>query len=975
MSDLKPVMRDGKVVMNGRKAVMASRCLPETITVTLSGFADAFPDRSEIPLTISSCFGSGAAGHVSAPPPDAAAGAVSDPIITDGGSGYAVLGRIEPNIKLTVVGPGSGAEVTPVITEDEDACGRPVWVVNSVTIDNAGSGYDDTTYIDVQVGNFPEYKATASSVTGTGARLRVAWVGGTNWTVAGVEIIAAGTGYTVGDTFTVGTGVTLTVATVGGSGQILSLTHNQTETYPVLDSFGSPAFTVQLPRSEPTLELEDNGSGAVLTVNVGVLSAVPPLSWQITSVTVVNGGSDDYYTDGDYILVAEDLLNAGEGTEQLVVRTNRSEPVYELSGGNNDATLTPSYTANGYGAPNETWYMDSVAVGAGGTGYSDEEYLTVSPSDPYRDVDLDTPSVKVRTVRDEPAVFLTPASVTGSGASISLTMTQGTDFEGRDSWSVTGTSIDSAGTGYTVGDTFTIDTSNGNTISSGTVEVTSVDTGGEILAVSITDGGEYWLDTGVVDEAVVDWPGEGYHDDGSIHSIQVVDGGQFWEIGITVDSVTVDDAGESYTEDPAEPPLLADVTVTVNDTNDPPGTGATLTVSINSDVESPQFGQITGATVTAGGSGYNGNLWVKRCCGTWDGRSIVLKKGQRSCENSLASSCETPDDPDLYYHDNEPACWMSHRFCTGSTVSHSRGGVRVVYRGPDSAPIVYAEQELNCGVAGDDSEPYSFCNETMTSTTFVAVDEPFEFTATAPSGATAVVTEGGTYDDNALYNGPCSCNTCCGNDAAVPDEITASVTGATPTTLFSWSKDAIDHDWDYILTGVPDGDYVLSRTSCRTYSGEFTVPLAGLFAGAFDPGEATENLDILMSVSLESCRGFGGGPKQITPVLSDGTLSDAVKCNKCSGCRVTAWAQIYPDHPPNSTWSPVRSGATEPLFSYDPGTDCDSICQQNLCPGGNPLSIDFYGKEITVTGEGAFGEPEYTVQPYSHVFTLDVGVA
>lgn len=636
----KILARDGSIVVNGEKPVASSRCLPETITVTLSGFAGAFPDRSEISLSFESCFGSGAAGHVSAPPPDEAAGAVSDPIITDGGSGYAVIGRIEPNIKLTVVGPGSGAELTPVITESVDSCDRPVWVVNSVTVDAAGSEYDETTTIDVQVGNFPEYKATADSVTGTGARLRVAWVGGTNWTVSGVEIIAAGTGYTVGDTFTVGAGVTLTVATVGGSGQILSLTHNQTETYPVLDSFGSPAFTVELPRSEPTLELEDNGSGAVLTVNLGVLSAAPA-SWQITSVTVVNGGSDDYYTDGNYILVAEDPAVHGEGSEVLIVRTNRSEPVYELSGGNNDATLTPSYTSNGYPAPNNTWYMDSVAVGAGGTGYADEEYLTVSPSDPYRDVDLSTPSVKVRTVRAEPAVFLAPASVTGSGASISLTMTQGTDFEGRDSWSVTGTSIDSAGTGYTVGDTFTIDTSNGNAISSGTVEVASVDTGGEILTVSITDGGEYWLDTGIVDEAVVDWPGEGYHDDGSIHSIEVADGGEFWEIGNTIDSVTVDDAGESYTEDPAEPPIVADVTVSLTGGG---GSGADIDVTINDDTGSPLFGRIEGATLNTGGAGYTGAVWVKKCCGEfYDGKVIVLQKGEKCVAPDSNTSEPSPD--------------------------------------------------------------------------------------------------------------------------------------------------------------------------------------------------------------------------------------------------------------------------------------------------------------------------------------------
>jgi hypothetical protein len=1009
---------DGKFIVNAEgKHVTYSRCFPETLTVALSGFAGAFPDRSEIDLSITACFGSGAAGYVQAPAPDEASGAVFGPIITAPGSGYAVLGRVAPRVMLWVVGTGTGAELTPVVVEDEDECGRPIWIIDSVTIDDPGSGYDESAYIISQIGNFPEYKAVAGSVTGTGARIRVEWQDSADlWVIGSIEIIDQGTGYTVGDTFTVGTGVTLTVSAVNGSGVILALTSNQTETYPVLAAFGFFSLAPVLPRTEPTLAIEDYGSGAVLTVNVGVLSGTPPLTWQITSVVVVDGGDDNYYSDGDYIYISEDPANSGEGSETLIVRTNRSTPSYDFSGGNSDAVLSPSYTSNGYTDPDNTWYLDSVSVTSGGTGYYDGEYLFLTPTDFYRDIDLSTPAVQVRTVRDEPAVHTTPSSVTGTGADISLTLTAGTDFEGRDSWSATGYSIDDAGTGYTVGDTFDIETSDGYTLSTGTVEVTTVGGSGEITGVSITSGGEFFLDTGVIDIAEVVWPGEAYHDDGSIHSIEVVAGGEFWENGDSIDNVTIDYQNDMYVEDPSEDPLLADVDVEVADENDPAGTGATLTANINDDVESPQFGQITGFTLDAGGTGYNGNLWIKPCCNWWDGKSIVVKRGRYPCASRLSNGClymlcepayhmresveyeAIPDtvtgtdavitsgsstnsdntDPfgaPLYYPsgfvisdpgsgyavddifelaviegtflcwlvggvagdepyrlrvtavngtggitavtlDNPPsydhraggyktnelidpsgrntACFSEHRLCTSNAGTARRGTVIVKYHGPDSPPTVLVRSEAPAGSGSSDPPPDGYaasCDVDMESTTLVAPGDPYEFTATHPNGATAVVTEGGTYDPDADYGGAKSCHGCCEGGDVPPEEITASWTRLVAED-FAISSPFSGSIFTRVISYVPpDSDVVLTIDFGFP---SYRVRWQGVIP--YTPGIYPN--DINFELITIACRSSGGSARSFTVDRSvdDPTNwninQETVKCAVCSGCRTYLVASL-----------------------------------------------------------------------------------
>ena len=119
--------------------------LPDKISVTFSGVTQSAVKTGDlIALSITSCFGAGAEGTV-----DAAGGqpGESGPItavtLTNEGSGYAVLGRVQPQGDLTVSGSGFGAEFTVTLEPTTDDCGLPAWQIASVTVTEPGEGYTD----------------------------------------------------------------------------------------------------------------------------------------------------------------------------------------------------------------------------------------------------------------------------------------------------------------------------------------------------------------------------------------------------------------------------------------------------------------------------------------------------------------------------------------------------------------------------------------------------------------------------------------------------------------------------------------------------------------------------------------------------------------------------------------------------------------------------------------------------------------
>lgn len=244
---------------------IAEADLPETVSVQFGQWSDraAAPGPDLIRLLFTSNFGSGAAGRVTAP--GVTPGPISGVQVTSGGSGYARLGRIAPVITATVAGNGSGASLTPIlqIISDDfwEVNGLPVWQVAGASVDAQGTGYDDfaavtfaaepgtpmfssaTGYIRT-AREKPVLSAVVQSQTGSFADLRIdaqdivqitTWDGSVSWSVAAINIDAAGTGYEVGDLVDVGFAGTPTpgriaeelaygvVGSVGPSGGITSI--------------------------------------------------------------------------------------------------------------------------------------------------------------------------------------------------------------------------------------------------------------------------------------------------------------------------------------------------------------------------------------------------------------------------------------------------------------------------------------------------------------------------------------------------------------------------------------------------------------------------------------------------------------------------------------------------------------------------------------------------------------------------------
>lgn len=144
------------------------------------------------------CFGSGATATVDAPQAaspcdyEGLSGAIEAVTLTNGGSGYAKLGRVAPTITAATSGGGSGATLSVTTSKTLQDCDVPYWSVSGVTVTDSGSGYSDNTNITFSVAGGdtvevaaaakgfvkvaePSPTVTVSSVSGSGADLSVVW--------------------------------------------------------------------------------------------------------------------------------------------------------------------------------------------------------------------------------------------------------------------------------------------------------------------------------------------------------------------------------------------------------------------------------------------------------------------------------------------------------------------------------------------------------------------------------------------------------------------------------------------------------------------------------------------------------------------------------------------------------------------------------------------------------------------------------
>lgn len=400
-------------------------------------------------------------------------------------------------------------------------------------------------------------------------------------------------------------------------------------------------------------------------------------------------------------ITAVSITSGGEGYARIA----RVQPTISASGsGGTGATFSVSLNQISY-EDRPAWEVSSLTITSGGSGYP--AVGSVSFSAATGDTEIQAAFASFYCGRTAPTVTAS-VSGSGSGATLSASLSSAVGWDGRTYWYVDGISITSGGSGYSEYDSVSVTVSDGEGYGA-YAEVTSVDGSGAITGIAVYWGGEYFKSNGVIESVELYGGGIYYRDDASL---------------------------------PAEKATVS-VSVIQTRTTAAVASGAVLVAVIDDNTASQAFGQITGATITSGGNHYL--AWAYRnakCCEDyWNGMSVVLKRGKDS------TGADAP-------------CVYTHSMC-GTACGAS---VNVAYRGPNLSPFVHINTDAGCRA------------EFMTTPTLISNCDEFSFTATHPSGVTAEVSSGGSYDATfKADNGTGRCSPCCRADEDPPGEIEAQV--------------------------------------------------------------------------------------------------------------------------------------------------------------------------------------------------------
>lgn len=318
------------------------------------------------------------------------------------------------------------------------------------------------------------------------------------------------------------------------------------------------------------------------------------------------------------------------------------------------------------------WQIGSLSVADGGSGYPESGSITITTATgdtTALDPQYGFPAKAVASYacqRVEPTVSLS-VNGTGSGASLTPTLSSYEDLTFGTFWYVSSVTVDDGGSGYTAGDPvqFTIDDGTNGGVGLPFSMSVEVDQDGAVTAV-------------VVDEPTFGNPylnrGFAYKNSGIIASA----------------SVDESNRGIYYRDDPTLPGEKATVTVTANQQGPTSETaaGAAFSVVIDDDASSPTFGQITAVNIDDGGDDYLAYEW---CEAYLQGVSVVLPRTEEG--DGTSNSCH-------YYKGD----------CGRSFL--------VRYRGPSLPPLVVLDSGCN-SFSLEATENVTNCSEMS----FTAEDE------------------------------------------------------------------------------------------------------------------------------------------------------------------------------------------------------------------------------------------------------------
>lgn len=333
-------------------------------------------------------------------------------------------------------------------------------------------------------------------------------------------------------------------------------------------------------RVEPPVTIRGSGSGATFEA---VLSEgedeCERAVWSLDSVTISGEGTGYSYGEELQINIAGVTTTA----PVALVLTGREEPVLLASvAGGTGGVLEVTLVSNEDDP--ETWGVASVAVLNGGSGYANGASVAFT-SDTATQVAAAVATITSSGGFPDPGdleFFTNTAS--GSGATFTFTwVPNGIKYD-------LVVALDGGGTGYAEGEEFSWSLPTDLDAFS-TWSVESVDGDGVILSITLFGSMPFAATGG----------------GGAITGVTVTNAGQYFEDGGNPVSVEVTEPGAFYREDMNEPPYVADVEVNADAAG---GTGAVITATVDDDVDSPTFGQITALSIASGGTNYLAWEWA-----------------------------------------------------------------------------------------------------------------------------------------------------------------------------------------------------------------------------------------------------------------------------------------------------------------------------------------------------------------------------
>jgi hypothetical protein len=341
------------------------------------------------------------------------------------------------------------------------------------------------------------------------------------------------------------------------------------------------------------------GTGAELEVTLAQVTDDCGLPvWEVNAVDVLEPGSG-YYLGPISLKVVPPGIEAQAAVAEVTELTPEEPVQINILPAPGGSGATFSVSIEKVDTLPDRWGIAGVTVDAGGSGYVDYATLAVEVVAPL--VEETAAILTLRTAREAPTLDAFPFSG-GSGAVFEISVVQsGSD---PDIFAAGTISVTSPGSGYVNGDTFQIFPTGGVTDLNGFATAVVNESGG-LVALTVTDGGQFWVDTGVAESVLVQSAGRYYN-------------------GVGIVEITVSLGGEYYLANRDLPALSAEVTVS-DGTCFRSGSAAEIAATVDDDVDSDTFGQVTKLSITNGGDGYLAWTYLPGCLDRLNDDSLVLR--------------------------------------------------------------------------------------------------------------------------------------------------------------------------------------------------------------------------------------------------------------------------------------------------------------------------------------------------------------